>query len=652
MSNANAAASASFEGDSLSSSPARNTYSQSSTLNSSTSRSSPTTSTPWRSTSQGRNSPALTHSSTFKETGDYASGNNQGMTSQRGNGPTSYSERQRIQPSVPNSMTSSSNGMWTSQNKRSPYHTSGPTSSSNTPYYSDRNNTSEQHYNSQAPAASPTLGSASNFSRSPSSAAPAFSTSPLASIPVIVADSSPISNAQKQPLNLEALAAKFADSKETKEKFAKLQLSPALSPTNLADKERRAPMGAFGAPSSGSSNFASIKVQRTASLNQSSHNTMLSKGLELHLPQASGNYSSGNRLQPGLLAQSTDMRRTASHNNAFSTGLGMPIGNSGQEHISSTNNNHSNQLASGPHLTPFSLSQLARPTRRSSLNPLDQSSQYEQASSEKTSHPLQHSWTLYYDIATGFNRQGSSLHHYENGLRKIGMFTTVEMFARYFNWIEKPHSMENSANFHLFKDGIKPMWEDPANANGGRWIVTLLNKNPELLDRCWMELAYALVGEQLDAGDDICGAVLSRRTKADRLAVWVRDKDNVAAINGIGKRLIQMLDLSKERISLEFQITTDSRNYGPPRAYITFEAIKKELARDSLSGDAAPQSTEAGATPSLSSDSGSTPASAATQSPVTPYSAGLGSQKLRDLSNDAIGASGLLISVEGSQGIF
>jgi len=25
--------------------------------------------------------------------------------------------------------------------------------------------------------------------------------------------------------------------------------------------------------------------------------------------------------------------------------------------------------------------------------------------------------------------------------------------------------MENSANYHLFKDGIKPVWEDPANAN-------------------------------------------------------------------------------------------------------------------------------------------------------------------------------------------
>lgn len=45
------------------------------------------------------------------------------------------------------------------------------------------------------------------------------------------------------------------------------------------------------------------------------------------------------------------------------------------------------------------------------------------------------------------------------------LFYQVELFARYFNWIEKPHRMENSANYHLFKDGIKPMWEDPANAN-------------------------------------------------------------------------------------------------------------------------------------------------------------------------------------------
>ena len=87
----------------------------------------------------------------------------------------------------------------------------------------------------------------------------------------------------KQPLNMEALAAKFADSKEAKEKFAALQLSPALVPSGTPDKERRNPMNnafAFAPPSSTSGNphVAHIKVQRTASLTHSSQSNLVPKG--------------------------------------------------------------------------------------------------------------------------------------------------------------------------------------------------------------------------------------------------------------------------------------------------------------------------------------------------------------------------------------
>ncbi|KAF9179731.1 hypothetical protein BGZ51_006713 [Haplosporangium sp. Z 767] len=268
--------------------------------------------------------------------------------------------------------------------------------------------------------------------------------------------------------------------------------------------------------------------------------------------------------------------------------------------------------------------------------------------------------TLYYDITSGYGRQGSSLHNYENGLRDMGSFTTVELFARYFNWIEKPHKIENSANYHLFKDGIKPMWEDPANANGGRWIVTLSNKNGELLDRCWMELAYALVGEQLDAGDDICGAVLSRRTKADRLAVWVRDKDNVEAINGIGKRLIKILGIAMERISLEFQVTTETRSTSLPRTYISLETIRKELAQEAtvIESNTSKTTSIASSTPSLIVDSSSTtPASATDSTPITPSDAdkdkGEKNMTVNGTSHGekhvSMGKSGLLISVNGNE---
>ena len=143
---------------------------------------------------------------------------------------------------------------------------------------------------------------------------------------------------------------------------------------------------------------------------------------------------------------------------------------------------------------------------------------------------------------------------YEAGLTVIGEFDTVESFCRYFNWLKPPSKLERNSNYHLFKTGIKPMWEDEANANGGKWVLTMKN-NPQLLDRCWSWLAMALVGEDLDEGDEICGAVVSLRSKVDRIQLWTRSKEDVEKINGIARKMVKLLDISEaDGIGLEFQV--------------------------------------------------------------------------------------------------
>ena len=98
------------------------------------------------------------------------------------------------------------------------------------------------------------------------------------------------------------------------------------------------------------------------------------------------------------------------------------------------------------------------------------------------------------------------------------------------------------------------MWEDPANADGGKWVLTMKGV-PQLLDRCWSWLTMAMVGEELDEGDEICGAVVSLRSKVDRIQLWIRSKDDVERINSIGRKLIKLLDVSEaDGIGLEFQV--------------------------------------------------------------------------------------------------
>ena len=178
---------------------------------------------------------------------------------------------------------------------------------------------------------------------------------------------------------------------------------------------------------------------------------------------------------------------------------------------------------------------------------------------------------------------------YEAGLAVIGDFDTVESFCRYFNWLKPPSKLEKNSNYHLFKKGIKPMWEDKANANGGKWVLTMKN-NPQLLDRCWNWLAMALVGEDLDEGDEICGAVVSLRSKVDRIQLWTRSKDDIEKINGIGKKMVKLLDVSEvDGIGLEFQVRGhphslyffahtnisqyNSEDRPPPNRFLSIQAV-------------------------------------------------------------------------------
>jgi len=223
-------------------------------------------------------------------------------------------------------------------------------------------------------------------------------------------------------------------------------------------------------------------------------------------------------------------------------------------------------------------------------------------------HPLQFSWTIYHDTkakfpftpasaaATGpdptFALQPPESTDYEAGLTVIGEFDTVEEFCRYFNWLKPPSKLERNSNYHLFKSGIKPMWEDEANANGGKWVLTM-KSNPALLDRCWSWLAMALVGEELEEGDEICGAVVSLRSKVDRIQVWTRSKDDVEKLNGIGKRLVKLLDVSDaDNIGLEFQFNTDDRPL--PNKFLSIQSLPASSFRSTFQSGAGGQNRPMG----------------------------------------------------------
>lgn len=93
-------------------------------------------------------------------------------------------------------------------------------------------------------------------------------------------------------------------------------------------------------------------------------------------------------------------------------------------------------------------------------------------------HPLQNTWTMWYDAPQTGN-------DWEDKLQVIHSFSTVEDFWRLFNSLAAPSMLPLGSNYHLFKSGVKPTWEDSYNQNGGKWTV-LLPRAVSCTDNAWL----------------------------------------------------------------------------------------------------------------------------------------------------------------------
>ena len=71
-------------------------------------------------------------------------------------------------------------------------------------------------------------------------------------------------------------------------------------------------------------------------------------------------------------------------------------------------------------------------------------------------HRLQSAYCLWY------SRKSSGKSHqatFDQNLQLIGSFATCEQFWKLFSHLVRPGDLNSHSDFHLFKKGIKPLWE-------------------------------------------------------------------------------------------------------------------------------------------------------------------------------------------------
>lgn len=168
-------------------------------------------------------------------------------------------------------------------------------------------------------------------------------------------------------------------------------------------------------------------------------------------------------------------------------------------------------------------------------------------------HPLENNWTLWH-----FKPVPGSKNWMENQ-HKLLEFETVEGFWSVYNNIILVSELGMGQQYSLFKTGIEPMWEDPGNKDGGRWLINIPgNVSDKDLDRYWLETLLCLIGEAFEeAAKDVCGAVINIGPKISKLGVWTANVHDGKSILKIGRVLKQRLGIKE---IIYFEAHTDKIN--------------------------------------------------------------------------------------------
>ena len=149
-----------------------------------------------------------------------------------------------------------------------------------------------------------------------------------------------------------------------------------------------------------------------------------------------------------------------------------------------------------------------------------------------------------------FHKIITDKNQYESEVKKIAEFDNINDFWLIFQHLRKPDSCKPGIEFQMFKDPIKPIWEDEGNKDGGRASIKLRKDFTTII---WEEVIFAIIGGVLpeEVRDEVNGVVVSSRKDYNILQVWFRSYSDklVADLEQVLRDLLQIPD----EVPIEFR---------------------------------------------------------------------------------------------------
>lgn len=121
-------------------------------------------------------------------------------------------------------------------------------------------------------------------------------------------------------------------------------------------------------------------------------------------------------------------------------------------------------------------------------------------------------WKVWFDQP--LNSKGMTKAQFEDSMKVLGTFNTMaDFWDRFSNLMHE--KLPTKSNVRVFQSNVRPLYEDPINREGGKWIVVIPKQKSVGV---FNEVLAAIVGGKFNC--EISGLVLSKKVREDLVSIW------------------------------------------------------------------------------------------------------------------------------------
>jgi len=167
--------------------------------------------------------------------------------------------------------------------------------------------------------------------------------------------------------------------------------------------------------------------------------------------------------------------------------------------------------------------------------------------------PLKYTWVIWEQI---MQQSDGKAAQYSDATHKVAPFSTVQDFWKLWNHMPQPSELldqkrmvrEQPDGLHvidaimIFRESVRPEWEDKLNATGGHFQFQLKpSAGGGQIDEYWNNLVLGMIGGTVEPAHMITGLRLvdklsgPRQANGIRIEVWFTDYENTTAVNQLKK---------------------------------------------------------------------------------------------------------------------